>query len=50
MVSDIKIRTPITVIDTENTSLKIGRTANIANALEGNYCHINTYLNANIAV
>ncbi|OUR99109.1 hypothetical protein A9Q81_11035 [Gammaproteobacteria bacterium 42_54_T18] len=45
-VSDIKIRSPLTVIDTENTSLKIGRTANIASVLQGDYCHINSYLSA----
>ncbi len=44
-VSDIKIRSPLTVIDTENTALKIGRTARIASALKGNYCHINSYVN-----
>ena len=49
-VSDIKIRSPITVIDTENSALKIGRTAHIASALQGNYCHINSYVNASIAV
>ncbi len=49
-VSDIKIRSPLTVIDTENSALKIGRTANIALALQGNYCHIDAYVDASIAV
>ena len=49
-VSDIRISSPLTVIDTENSALKIGRAENIALVLQGNYCHINSYLNPSIAV
>lgn len=42
-IEGITINHPINVIDTENTSVRLGRSKHIANSLGGHYTHISQY-------
>ncbi len=46
-IEGISLNYPINVIDTESTSIKLGRSKHIANSLGGHYTHISQYVAGN---